>query len=91
MSSSDELQWPDKQPTPSGCKQDNAGKLCGISANTNWTELLLVGRARRSILQDSVNCAAHEMRSETRCICKFCVVPLHMGSCLKKYYSLRNY
>jgi hypothetical protein len=37
----------------------------GISANTNWTKLLLVGRARRSILQDSVK-DVRNIRSEVK-------------------------
>jgi len=32
-------------------------------------------------------CAARK-RSETRYICKFCVVPLHKGSCFDKYHSV---
>jgi len=35
-------------------------------------------------------CAAHTTQSETRNICKFCVVPLHRGSCFEKYHSV-NY
>jgi hypothetical protein len=37
----------------------------GISANTNWTKLLLVGTARIVILQDSVKCVQH-IRSEVK-------------------------
>jgi hypothetical protein len=29
-------------------------------------------------------CAAHKKRSETRNICKFCIIPLHKGSFLRK-------
>jgi len=36
-------------------------------------------------------CAARKMQSETRNICKFCVVPLHKGSCFEKYRSVTNY
>jgi len=36
-------------------------------------------------------CAAHKKGSETRNICKFCVVPLHKGSCFEKYHSVTNY
>jgi hypothetical protein len=52
--SSDELQWPERQPAPRRPRQDTSADCSGISANTNWTKLLLVGMARRSILQDSV-------------------------------------
>jgi len=36
-------------------------------------------------------CAAHKTGSETRYICKLCIVPLHTGSCFKKYHSVTNY
>jgi hypothetical protein len=52
---------------------------------------LLVGRARRSILEDSVK-DVRNIRSEVKLyICKFCVVLLHKGSFLERYHSLRNY
>jgi hypothetical protein len=37
----------------------------GISANTNWTKLLLVGRARISILQVSLKGVLH-IRNEVK-------------------------
>jgi len=36
-------------------------------------------------------CAAHKKQSETINICKFCVVPLHKGSCFEKYHSMIHY
>jgi hypothetical protein len=36
-------------------------------------------------------CVAHKKRSETRNICKFCIVPLHKGSCFEKYHSVTSY
>jgi hypothetical protein len=36
-------------------------------------------------------CAEYKKRSETTYICKFCVVPLHKGSCFERYHSSRNY
>jgi len=36
-------------------------------------------------------CAAHKKQRETTYICKFCVVPLHKGSCFEKYHSVMNY
>jgi hypothetical protein len=35
--------------------------------------------------------AACKKRSETRNICKFCIVLLHKGSCFEKYHSVTNY
>ena len=49
-------------------------------------------RANRGISRDlEGEGAAHKKRSETRYICKFCVVPLHKGSCFEKYHSVTNY
>jgi hypothetical protein len=63
-----------------------------ISPNTKWTKLLLVGKARRSILQDSIQCVLH-IKSEVKLhgSCKFYVVLLHKGSCFDTYHSIRNY
>jgi hypothetical protein len=36
-------------------------------------------------------CAAHKKRSETRSICKFCVVLLHKGLRFEKFHSVKNY
>jgi len=36
-------------------------------------------------------CAAYKKRSETRYICKFCIVPVHKGSCFEKYHSVTSY
>lgn len=57
--SSDELQLLEKQPT-----QNALNRLSEISANTNWTRLLLKGRAR-STMPDSVKCALH-IRKEVK-------------------------
>jgi len=36
-------------------------------------------------------CTAHKQRSETRYICKFCLVPLHKGKCFQRYQTLKHY
>jgi len=36
-------------------------------------------------------CAAHKRRSETRYICKFCLVPLHKGEGFQRYHTLQHY
>uniref|UniRef100_G1Q6F5 PiggyBac transposable element-derived protein domain-containing protein n=1 Tax=Myotis lucifugus TaxID=59463 RepID=G1Q6F5_MYOLU len=33
-------------------------------------------------------CAAHGKRSESRYLCKFCLVPLHRGKCFTQYHTL---
>jgi hypothetical protein len=43
----------------------------------------VVGREKRNILQDSVKGVAHKKRSETRYICKFCIVRFIKGLVLR--------
>jgi hypothetical protein len=35
-------------------------------------------------------CVAHKKRSEIKIHFKFCVVPLHKGSCFEKYHSVTS-
>lgn len=58
---SEELHLLEKQPTKRGPKQDSPGRLSGISANTNWTKLLVGGRAS-STMPGGVKCALHIRR-----------------------------
>ena len=62
-----------------------------ISENTNLKKLLVVVVGRNYPARQCKVCAAHKKQSETRYICKFCVVPLHKGSCFEKYHSVTNY
>jgi hypothetical protein len=60
-----------------------------ISANANQTQLLLlVGRARSSIVQDGVKRAASKEKKKKKC--KYCIVLLHKGA-FEKYHRIRNY
>jgi hypothetical protein len=36
-------------------------------------------------------CATHKKGSETRYICKFCLVLFHRGECFHKYHILKHY
>jgi hypothetical protein len=63
--SSGELQRPETQPAPRGLNRTPHADCSGISANTNWTKLLLVGTARRSIQQYSVK-DVRNTRSEVK-------------------------
>ena len=71
----DDLQLSEKQ-TPWGPKHDPWGRISGNFRIRKLEKLLLVGREKRSILQGIVVCAAHKQQSETRYICKLCVVLL---------------
>jgi hypothetical protein len=64
-SSSDDLQLPEKQTTPRGPKQATQADCLVISEFTNVKKLLLVGREKRSILQDCVKCELR-IRSEVK-------------------------
>ena len=55
---------PEKQTTPRGPKQDQGDSLV-ISEYTNLKKMLMVGREKGSILQDSVKCVLH-IRSEVK-------------------------
>jgi hypothetical protein len=51
---------------------------------------LVVGREKRSILQDSGKSTAHREQSETRNITELCVALFHRLSCFEKYHSMTN-
>jgi hypothetical protein len=87
-----DLQLPEKQTTPRGPKKDLPGRL---SRNFRIHKLEKIcdggeGNKMYPARQYKV-CAAHKKQSETRNICKFCVVLLHKGSCFEKYHSVTNY
>ena len=91
-SNSDELQLPEKQTTTSVPKQDPPDRLSGDFRIHKLEKILGDGEGKRKYpVRQCEVCAAHKKRSETRCICKFCVVPLHTGSCFEKYHSVTNY
>jgi len=75
-----------------GPKQDSPGRLSGDFRIHKLENIVGdgVGKRKYPARQCKV-CAAHKKRSETRNICKFCVVLLHKGSCFKKYHSVTNY
>jgi len=73
-----------------GPKQDMPGRV--TSEYTNLKKLLVVGKGKKKYpARECKLCATQKKRNETRNICKFCVVPLHKGSCFEKYHSVTNY
>jgi hypothetical protein len=83
---------PEKQTTPKGPKKDPPGRLSGDFRIYKLEKLVVVGRKKNMYPERQCKlCAAHKERSETRNSCKFCVVPLHRGSCFGKYHSVTNY
>ena len=91
-SNSDDLQMPEKQTTPRGPKLDPPGRLSGDFRTHKLGKIVAGGKGNKKYpVRQCKVCAAHKKRSATRYICKFCVVPLHKGSCFEKYHTLRNY
>ena len=89
---SDDLQLPGKQTTPRGPKQDPPGGLSGNFRIPKLEKIVGGGDGKRKYpARPCKVCAAHKKRSETRYLCKFCIVPLHKGSCFEKYHSVTNY
>ena len=92
MSSSDELQLPEKQITPRWHKQDLPGKLSRDFRIHKLEKIVGGGEGKKKYpARQCKVCAAHKKQSETGYICKFCVVPLHKGPCFEKYHSVMNY
>jgi len=91
-SDSDDLQQPEKQTTPRECKQDPPCRLSGDSRIHKLEKIVGGGEGKRKYTARQCKvCGAHKKRSETRYICKFCVVPVHKGSCFEKSHSVTDY
>jgi hypothetical protein len=91
-SNSDDFQLPQKQTTSRGPKHDPPGRLSGDFRIHKIEKIVGVGEGKRKYpVRPCKVCAAHKKRSETRYICKFCVLPLHKGSCFEKYHSVMRY
>jgi len=91
-SNSDDLQLPEKQTPPFGSKQDPPGRLSGDFRIHKLENIFGGGEGKKKYpTRQCKVCAAHMKQSETKYICKFCVVPLHRGSCFEKYHSVTNY
>jgi hypothetical protein len=90
--SSDELQWPDRQPARRGPKQDPPCRLFGDFSKHKLDKIVAGGEGKKKYpARQCKGCTEHKKRSETTYICKFGVVLLHKGSCFEKYHSLKNY
>ena len=90
-SNSDDLQLPKKQTAPWGPKQDPSGRLSSDCRIHKHEKIVGGGEGKRKYSARPCKvCAAHKKRSETGYICKFCVVPLHKGTCFEKYHSVMN-
>ena len=91
-SNSDDLQLPEKQTKPRGPKQDPLGRLSSDFRIHKLEKIGGGGEGKRKYPARLCKvCSACKKRSETRYICKFCVVPLHKGSCFEKHHSVTSY
>jgi hypothetical protein len=76
---------PEKQTTRRGPKQDPPSRLSGDFRIYKFEKIFGGGEGKNKYpTQHCKVCAAHKKGSETRYICKFCVVPLYIGSCFEK-------
>jgi len=74
-----------------GPKQDPPGRLSGDFRIHKLEKIVGGGEGKKKCpARQCTVCAVHKERSETRYICKFCVIPLHKGSCFEKYRSVTN-
>jgi hypothetical protein len=91
-SSSDDRQLPENQTTPRGPKKDPPGRLSGDFRIHKLEKMFPGWEGKNKYTERQCRmCVAHKKRSETANICKFCIVPLHIGSCFEKYHSMTNY
>jgi len=64
----------------------------GISEYTNLKKIVAGGEGKKKYpARQCKMCTAHKKQSETRYICKFCIILLHKGSCFEKYHSIKYY
>ena len=90
-SNTDDLQLPEKQPTPRGPKQNQPGRFSGDFRTHKLEKIVGGGEGKRKYPTRLCKvCAARKKQSETRYICKFCVVLFHKRSCFEKYHSVTN-
>jgi len=82
----------EKQTTPRGLKQDPPGRPSRDFRIHKLEKIVAGGEGKKKYpARQCKVCAAHEKQSETRYICKFCVVPLHKQFCFEKCHSVTNY
>ena len=75
-----------------GPKQDPPGRLPGDFRIYKLEKIADGGEGKKRYpARQCKMCAVHKKRSETRNIRKFCVVPLHKGSCFEKYRLVMSY
>jgi len=61
-----------------------------ISEYTNLKKIVGGEGKRKYPARECKVCASHKEWSETRNICKFCIVLLYEWSCFEKYHSVTN-
>jgi len=78
-----------------GYKQDPPGRRSGDFRTRKLAKIFGGGEGKKEVswylARQCKVCAVHKKRSETRNICKFCIVLLHKGSDFEKCHSVTNY
>jgi len=82
----------EKHTTPRRAKQDLPGRLSSDFKIYKLEKIFGGGEGKKKYhTRQCKVCAAHKEQTETRYICKLCIVLLHKGSCFEKYHSVMNY
>jgi hypothetical protein len=82
----------EKRPTPRGPSADQFGELSGNLSKHNLRKIVGGGQGKKKYqVRQCRVCSAHKKRNETKCICEFCVVPLHKGCWFEKYHTFKYY
>jgi hypothetical protein len=78
---------PEKQTTSRGPKTDQPDRHSGGFRIHKLEKMFAGGEGNKKYpARQCKLCAADKKQSKTRNVCKFCIVPLHKGSCFKKYH-----
>jgi hypothetical protein len=73
-------------------KQDQPSRLSGEFRIHKLEKMFAGGDGRKKYpARQCKVCASHKKRSETKYICKLCIVLLRKGSCFEKYHSVIKY
>jgi hypothetical protein len=89
---SGELEPAEEEPTSRGLEQDPPGRLSRGFSKYKQEKIVTAGQGKKKYTARQCRVCAKKMKQhETRYICKWCVVPLHRGSCFERFHSIKHY
>jgi hypothetical protein len=89
-SSSDELQWAEKKPTPKRRKQDTPGRLCGDFSKRILDRFYAGGEGKKKYPVGHCKVPAAQKQSETSCICNSALLRFTEGLVLRNVTQLET-